>query len=112
MVHSIISYTDLPISLWGYALQMASYILNHVPCKSISTTLYEIWHGRTPGLKHVKIWGCPAFIKKLKLDKLDANSIKEWFVGYHKESLGYFFYLPTEQVVVVSRDMIFLKKLS
>ena len=90
------SYTDLPISLWGYALQTACYILNRVPSKSITTTPYEIWHGRTPSLKHVKIWGCPAFIKKLKTDKLDVKSIKGRFVGYPKDNLGYCFYLPIE----------------
>ena len=89
---------------------MAFYILNHVPSKSISTTPYEIWHGRAPSLKHVKIWRCPAFIKKLKSDKLDAKSIKGRFVGYLKDSLGYCFYLYAEQVVVVSRDVIFLEK--
>ena len=110
MVRSMMSYTDLPILLWGYALQMASYILNHVPFKSVSTTLYEIWHGRAPSLKYVKIWGCLAFIKRLKSDKLDMQSIKGRFVGYSKGSLGYYFYLPAEQVVVVSRDAIFLEK--
>ena len=61
-------------------------------------------------LKHVKIWGYPAFIKKLKSDKLDAKSIKGRFVGYPKDSLRYCFYLPAEQVVVVSKDVIFLEK--
>ena len=89
---------------------MAFYILNRVPSKSVSTTPYEIWHGNAPSFKHVKIWGCLAFIKKLKSNKLDAKSIKGRFVGYPKDSLGYCFYLPTEQVVVVSRDIIFLEE--
>ena len=55
MVRSMMSYTDLLISLWGYALQMASYILNCVPSNSIYTIIYEIWHVRAPSLKHVKI---------------------------------------------------------
>ena len=41
---------------------------------------------------------------------MDENSIKGRFVGYPKESLGYCFYLPAEQAVVVSRDIIFLEK--
>ena len=43
MVRSMMSYTDLPISLWGFALQTASYILNCVPSKSVTSTPYEIW---------------------------------------------------------------------
>ena len=89
---------------------MACYILNRVPSKSISTTPYEIWNGKLPNLKYVKIWGCPAFIKKLKSDKLDAKLIKGRFVGYLKDSLGYYFYLPAKQVIVISRDAIFLEK--
>ena len=89
---------------------MAFYILNRVPSKSISTLPCKIWHGRAPSFKHVKIWRCPAFIKKLKSDKLDAKSIKGRFVGYPKDSLGYCFYLPAEQIVVISRDVIFLEK--
>ena len=38
------------------------------------------------------------------------KSIKGMFVGYPKDSLGYCFYLPAKQVVVVSRDAIFLEK--
>ena len=109
MVRSMMSYTDLSISLWGFALQTASYILNRVPSKSISTTLYKIWNGRKPSLKHVKIWGCLVFIKRLKSDKLDVKSIKGRFVGYLKDSLGFCFYLPTEQLIVVSRDAVFLE---
>ena len=41
---------------------------------------------------------------------MDAKSIQGWFIGYPKDSLGYYFYLPTEQVVVVSRDVIFFEK--
>ena len=38
------------------------------------------------------------------------KSIRKRFVGYPKDSLGYCFYLPAEQVIVVSRDVIFLEK--
>ena len=41
---------------------------------------------------------------------MDARSIQGRFIGYPKDSLGYYFYLPTEQVVLISRDAIFLKK--
>ena len=110
MVRSMMSYTDLPISFWGYALYTACYILNRIPSKSVPTTPFEIWKGRKPSLKHVKIWGCPAFIKKLNTDKLETRSLKGRFVGYPNDSFGYYFYLPTEQRVVISRDAIFLEK--
>ena len=110
MVRSMMSYTDLSISFWGHAILTVVYLLNKVPSKSFSSTPYEIWYGKQPSLNHIKIWGCPAFIKKLKTDKLETRSVQGRFVGYPKESLGYQFYLPDEQRVVISRHAIFLEK--
>ena len=36
--------------------------------------------------------------------------IKGRFVGYPKHSLGFCVYLPAEQLIVVSRDAIFIEK--
>ena len=38
MVRLMMSYSDLPNSFWGYALETAAYILNLVPSKSVPTT--------------------------------------------------------------------------
>ena len=42
MVRSMMSYTDLIISFWGFALETAAYLLNRVPSKSVPKTPYEI----------------------------------------------------------------------
>ena len=110
MVRSMMSYTDLPISFWGYALQTAIYLLNKVPSKSVPLTPYEMWHGKKPSLNHIKIWGCPAYVKILEAGKLEARSSKCLFVGYPKNSLGYYFYQPEEQKVFVSRYATFLER--
>ncbi|KAL8098527.1 hypothetical protein AgCh_031343 [Apium graveolens] len=44
-------------------LKVNAYLLNKVPSKSVPQTPYEIWKERKPSLKHVKIWGCPAYVK-------------------------------------------------
>ena len=41
MVQYMMSLTDLPLSLWGYALETAAFMLNRVPSKSVETTSYE-----------------------------------------------------------------------
>ena len=38
MVRSMMSLTDLPISFWGYALEIAAFTLNRAPSKSIEMT--------------------------------------------------------------------------
>ena len=65
---------------------------------------------KKPNLKHLKIWDCPAYAKNIDGYKLDAKSKKYRFVGYPKESIGYYFYNPTQQKVFVGRHAIFLKK--
>lgn len=63
------------------------YLLNKFPTKIVSTTSYEIWKGRKPNLKHVKVWGCHPYIKRLLTYKLKARSEKCRFIGYPKETM-------------------------
>ena len=72
--------TDLPLSFWGYALEIAAFTLNRVPSKSVETTSYELWFGKKPKLSFLKVWGCDAYVKKLQPDKLDPTSEKCVFI--------------------------------
>ena len=42
MVRSMMSQSDLPLSFWGYALEIAAFTLNWVPSKSVVKTPYEM----------------------------------------------------------------------
>jgi transposase InsO family protein len=44
MVRSMMAQANLPIFFLGDALLTAAYILNCMPSKSISSTLYELWN--------------------------------------------------------------------
>ncbi|KAI5351567.1 hypothetical protein L3X38_004458 [Prunus dulcis] len=68
-----------------------------------------MWFGRKPSLNHLHIWGCPAYVKKHDIDKLDARLEMCRFIGYPKETLGYYFYHPNEQKVFVARFARFLE---
>ncbi|KAL0293214.1 UNVERIFIED_CONTAM: Retrovirus-related Pol polyprotein from transposon TNT 1-94 [Sesamum radiatum] len=104
------SFTELPPSFWGHALEMAVKLLNISPSKSITQTPYEIWHGKPASYKYLRVWGSPAYVKRLVGDKLDSRSSLCRFIGYLKETAGYYFYDPTEQKVFVSRNAVFLEK--
>ena len=67
IVHSMVSHANLPKSFLGYALNTYSYLLNHAPSKVVDSTPYEIWYKRKPNVKHLKVWGCPAFVKKVRV---------------------------------------------
>ena len=44
------------------------------------------------------------------MGKLDARSVRVQFIGYPKETMGYYFYLPEDHNVIVSRHATFLEK--
>nr|GEV49843.1 hypothetical protein [Tanacetum cinerariifolium] len=97
--------------LWDYAFKTAACILNMVPTKKVEKTSYEVWHGQAPKLSYLKVWGCEVLVKRdtlTKPDKLESISIKCIFVGYPKEIMGYCFYYPPENKVLVARNAEFL----
>ncbi|KAL2228734.1 UNVERIFIED_CONTAM: hypothetical protein Sindi_1853100, partial [Sesamum indicum] len=71
---------------------------------------YEIWHGKPALYKYLRVYGSPAYIKKLVGDKLASRSSLYRFVGYPKETAGYYFYDSSGQKIFVSRNTIFLEK--
>ena len=110
MVRSMMSQSDLPLSFWGYALETAAFTLNRVPSKSVVKTPHEMWTGKSPSLSFLKIWGCEVYVKRLMTVKLTPKSDKCFFVGYRKETLGYYFYNRSEGKVFVARNGVFLEK--
>ena len=78
--------------------------------KIVEKTPREMWTGKKPSLSFLKIWGCEAFVKRLQSDKLTAKSDKCIFVGYPRETLGYYFYNREEGKVFVARNGVFLEK--
>ncbi|GKA62927.1 retrotransposon protein, putative, ty1-copia subclass [Tanacetum coccineum] len=80
MVRSMMNLTTLPLSFWDYALESATRILNMVPTKKVDKTPYELWYGKVPNL------------------------------SYLKETMGYYFYFPPENKIVVARYAEFFEK--
>ncbi|GJS36781.1 zinc finger, CCHC-type containing protein [Tanacetum coccineum] len=84
MVRSMMGQTTLPKSFWDYALETVARILNMVPTKKVEKTPYEP-------------------------DKLEPRSIKCIFIGYPKETMGYSFYYPPENKVLIAQNAEFLE---
>ncbi|GJT17140.1 retrotransposon protein, putative, ty1-copia subclass, partial [Tanacetum coccineum] len=110
MIRSMFNLITLPLSFWDYALESIVRILNMVPTKKVDKTPYEIWHGKVPNLSYLKVWGCEAYVKRDSADKLQQRSVKCIFVGYPKETMGYYFYFPPENKVIVARYGDFLER--
>jgi hypothetical protein len=58
----------------------------------------------------LKVWGCEAYVKRLTPTKLEPRSDKCIFVGYPRETKGYYFYNRQENKVFVARNAVFLEK--
>jgi hypothetical protein len=73
-------------------------------------TPYEIWTGKHPRLSFLKVWECDAYVKRLMSDKLTPKSDKIFFVGYPRETKGYYFYNKAERKVFIVRNGALLEK--
>nr|GEV06488.1 hypothetical protein [Tanacetum cinerariifolium] len=80
MVRSMMNLTTLSLSFWDYALESTICILNMVPTKKVDKTPYELWYGKVPNL------------------------------SYLKETMGYYFYFPPENKIVVAMYVEFFEK--
>ncbi|GJS93277.1 retrotransposon protein, putative, ty1-copia subclass [Tanacetum coccineum] len=80
IVRSMMNLTIVSLSFWDYAQETATCILNMVPTKKVDKTPYELWYGKVPNL------------------------------SYLKETMGYYFYFPPENKIVVARYVEFLEK--
>ncbi|GKB92069.1 retrotransposon protein, putative, ty1-copia subclass [Tanacetum coccineum] len=110
MVRSMMNLTTLSLSFWDYALESATRILNMVPTKKVDKTPYELWYEKVPNLSYLKVWGCEVLVKRDTPDKLQQRSVKCIFIGYPKETMGYYFYFPPENKIVVARYAEFFEK--
>jgi hypothetical protein len=96
VVRSILSYSIFLVKLWMEALKIIMHILNWVPIKSILKTPYELWTGRKPSLKNLRVSGSRAEAKVFhpNIEKLGPKSISYHFIGCPDKSKGYLFYCP------------------
>ena len=105
----MLSYSSLPVSFWGYALETAMYILNLVPSKSVPKTPIDLWSGRKPSLNHIRIWGASAHVLNQKSDKMDSRTEVCMFIGYPKGTRGGIFYSTKDKKVLIRTHATFLE---
>ncbi|GJZ76415.1 serine/threonine-protein kinase D6PKL2-like protein [Tanacetum coccineum] len=85
MVRSMMNLTTLSLFFWDYALEFATCILNMVPTKK-------------------------ALVKRDTPGKPQQRSVKCIFIGYPKKTMGYYFYFPPKNKIVVARYAEFFEK--
>ena len=109
-VRSMLLDSKLPQKFWAEALSTATYLRNRSPTKVIEgMTPHEAWAKEKPQVKHLRVFGCDAYvhIPKDERQKLDSKMRKCIFLGYGKETKGYRLYDPNQGRVIFSRDVKF-----
>ena len=111
-MRSMVTHSSLPESLWGEVLKIVAYILNRMPSKAVNKTLYELWTGKKPNIKHLHIWGCLAKARPYRPHerKMDSRTISCYFVGYAECSQGYKFYDPALRSIFETGNERFLEE--
>ena len=65
IVRPMMSFIGLPLSFWGYALEIVAFTFNRAPSKSVETTPYELWFSSKPKLSFLKVSSYNAYTKKV-----------------------------------------------
>lgn len=85
MARCLLIQSGLPSIYWAETINTACYLRNRCPSSSHEgVTPHEIWHGRKPNLKHLRVFGAKAFIldKGPGRSKFDDRAIEGKLVGY------------------------------
>lgn len=103
--------SGLPNKFWAEAVYTSVYVLNRLPTRCIERTPEEIWTGKKPTVKYMKIFGCKAFshVPVEKRKKLDPKAIPCIFVGYSLDSKAYRIYNVEKKEIFISRDVQFIE---
>ncbi|KAL6326168.1 hypothetical protein AAG906_001043 [Vitis piasezkii] len=75
-------YSAYIVESWE-ALLTANIILNRIPHKKTSKSPYELWKGKLPSYKKLKVWGCLA---KVQVPQLIVSSLDMLQIVQHIDS--------------------------
>lgn len=101
---------ELPLFLWAEATNTAVYLKNRTATNVLSgSTPYEKWFGKKPTVKHLRVFGCDAYvhIAKDQRTKWDKNASKCVMLGYNDASKAYRVYDPQSRKIFIRRDVKF-----
>ena len=100
--------SNLPKSVWWYAILHANYIKNHMhPWSLPDKTPYEMVHSKKLNLWDTYEWGKDVYGKIKQDDKLALWATKVKWIGHSSQSDGHLIYWPSGHKVSVESNIIF-----
>ena len=93
MMNVMLIRFGLPQNLWRETILSTNRVLNKIPNKKNDVTPYELWKGRKPSYKYLKVWGYLAkiTIPNPKKGKIGPKIVDCVFIGYVNNSSAYWF---------------------
>jgi hypothetical protein len=106
---------NIPIFLWEYAIQHATYLSKCTSTKALlGKTPYEAWHNTKPSVAHLHELGSPVYVLLQGLQrppKLLPKSKQQIFVSFEDGSKSIKYYNPDTRWVLTSWNYQFLTNL-
>ncbi|XP_070039297.1 uncharacterized mitochondrial protein AtMg00810-like [Nicotiana tomentosiformis] len=115
MARCMLKAKSMAKEFWAEVVFCAVYSNNRSPTRNVRDQApQEAWGRRKPSVKHLRIFGSIAYahVPQQGRAKLDDRSFKHVFAGYDTSSKGYKLYNPSNDKVVVSRDVEFDEELA
>ncbi|KAH9781841.1 hypothetical protein KPL71_008631 [Citrus sinensis] len=108
-VRCMLLNANLSKGFWAEAVTTAAYLINRSPSSAlVFKTPQELWSGKPPDLRNLRIFGCPAYAH-LKQGKLESRAVKGYFLGYPEGIKGYKIWTLNGKPsrILISRDVTF-----
>ena len=108
MVNAMLISSGLSQNMWGEAILSANYLLNKIPHKEKDETPYELWMGRKPSYKYLRVWGCLAkvVVPLPKTQKIGPKMVDCIFIGYAHHSSAYRFLVYDSKIPDIHKNTI------
>lgn len=110
IIRTLLVHASLPPSFWHYALEMATYISNIFPSKSINfqSPLYMLYN-KNLSYSHLRVFGCLCFplFPSNTIHKLQPHSTPCVFLGYPSKHRGYKCLDMTTNKIIICRHVLF-----
>jgi hypothetical protein len=107
---TLISQSSLPLSYWPYAFASSIFLINRLPTVSLHLkSPWEVLFHTPPDYSFFKVFGCSCYplLTPYNKHKLQFKSQECIFLGYATHSKGYMCLDPTNNKLIVSRNVTF-----
>ena len=101
---------NTPDKLWVENVMTINYLKNRTFHSSINDIPFRRWYGRKPSIRHLKRYGCVAYVhqpKDRRSSKFAPRAKRGIFVGYGIGSTGYRVWFPESNQIVESKHVTF-----